>query len=89
MDNRGEEIYGDTLLLLFNAVHHAVKFTLPALDEPQPWEQILDTANSDAGTLMLPARTVYPVGSYSLVVFRLVRPELHTRRVEFPAPLVR
>jgi hypothetical protein len=40
VDEHGEEISGDTLLVLFNAAPgHVIPFTLPGLDEPQPWSR--------------------------------------------------
>ena len=45
MDERGEPIVGDTMLLLLNAHYEAIPFTLPALGEGQQWERLLDTAD--------------------------------------------
>ena len=44
LDERGEPVVGDTILLLMNAHHEAIPFTLPPLKEGQQWERLLDTA---------------------------------------------
>ena len=44
-DERGEPVVGDTVLLLMNAHHEAIPFTLPPLKEAQQWECYLDTAD--------------------------------------------
>ena len=45
VDERGEPIVGDTLLLLFNAHHEAIPFTLPVTKAEHHWERLLDTAD--------------------------------------------
>jgi len=48
VDEHGEEISGDHLLLLFNADHaNKIPFTLPHPKDGQPWELLLDTARPD------------------------------------------
>ncbi|HEX7450250.1 MAG TPA: glycogen debranching protein GlgX [Pirellulales bacterium] len=50
VDEHGEEINGDTMLLLFNADHATrIDFTLPELEEGQSWQLVLDTAVSGEG----------------------------------------
>jgi glycogen operon protein len=43
-DERGDPIEGDTFLLLFNAHHEGIPFTLPATRPEHYWETVLDTA---------------------------------------------
>ena len=50
-DERGEPVVGDTVLLLMNAHHEAIPFTLPPLKEAQQWERLLDTAEGSASPL--------------------------------------
>ena len=49
VDEHGETISGDTMLLLFNADHaNTIPFMLPpTADEGQPWELVFDTAGRD------------------------------------------
>jgi glycogen operon protein len=45
VDEQGEWINGDTLLILFNADHsNSIEFTLPPTGNEHPWELLLDTA---------------------------------------------
>jgi isoamylase len=44
VDERGEPIAGDTILLLMNAHYEAIPFLLPPLPEGHQWERLLDTA---------------------------------------------
>jgi isoamylase len=68
-DDRGERVFDDTFLLLFNAAEDAVPFTLPATPSPARWETVLDTARSAAeqasevhetgASLELPGRSLH------------------------------
>jgi isoamylase len=72
-DERGERIVGDTLLVLLNAHHEAVPYTLPDIDWGHEWEILVDTAGaSDAKRDRLYARGQVDVAPRSLVV--LARP---------------
>ena len=44
-DERGEPIEGDTLLVLLNAHHETISFTLPAHGDEEFWELVLSTAD--------------------------------------------
>jgi glycogen operon protein len=45
-DYKGDPIHDDTFLLLFNAHHEAVVFTLPGLEDVR-WEWVLDTRDEE------------------------------------------
>jgi glycogen operon protein len=47
-NERGEPIVGDTLLLLLNAHHEPVSFTLPLTKVDQYWELLFDTDDDNA-----------------------------------------
>jgi glycogen operon protein len=71
VDERGEKLVGDTMLLLLNAHHEPIPFALPATREEHHWEVILDTAVSQNQTAMAtPAPAKYPLQERSLVVLR-------------------
>ena len=75
VDEHGEEINGDTLLLLFNADHATrIDFTLPALEAGQKYELILDTAVKDEGTTHVVEGPVYQLAPCSLAMLKLVEP---------------
>ncbi len=75
VDEHGQPIVGDTLLLLLNAHHEPLEFTLPVTREEHVWETLLDTAQDE-----LPERQryhgndAYSLESRSLVLLRTVKP---------------
>ena len=50
LDERGRPIYGDTLLLILNAGAKAKSFELPKEDGNGAWQEIMNTARTDATT---------------------------------------
>jgi len=72
VDERGEPIRGETLMVLLNAHHEALPFMLPTTKPEHHWECLIETYN--------PARQVPPLGSgekfelkaRSLAVFRTI-----------------
>ena len=46
-DEKGRAIEDDTLLILLNAHHHALAFTLPAHRRGVRWQPCVDTAATD------------------------------------------
>jgi isoamylase len=80
LDERGNLITGDTLLVLFNGHSDNVPFTLPLLDEKHQWRRAVDTFERTvaADRLFKPGGT-YPLQGRSIAVFR-VTPPLRDRR---------
>ena len=74
VDERGEPVTGDTLLLLLNAHHEAVPFTLPALDAGHRWEPILDTSGEKIPPDVGAGGTPYPLPARSFAVLRRAGP---------------
>ena len=73
IDERGQRIEGDTVLVLFNAHHEAVGFTMPRTKPGQRWERLFDTnLPEDQGT---GAPSPYPLAPRSLAVFRTTSAE--------------
>ena len=70
MDERGEPVTGDTLLLLLNAHHEAVLFTLPPLDPEHRWEPLLDTAGAKLERGPIVEGAPYPLQARSFAVLR-------------------
>jgi glycogen operon protein len=80
VDERGEPIIGDTLLILLNASHERVSFKLPDLDPAHQWQRVFDTID-----VRMPAKNVkpgvrYPLQGRSLTVFKKSPPVLERRR---------
>jgi isoamylase len=71
LDERGERILGDTLLILLNAHHEAIPFTLPVPKEGQRWERLLDTATPQEGAGPVAEDRPYDLGGRSLAVMRI------------------
>jgi glycogen operon protein len=69
-DERGEPVVGDTVLLLMNAHHEAIPFTLPPLKDGQRWEGLLDTANPQGEPLPRPEGRSYELQGRSMAVLR-------------------
>jgi isoamylase len=75
VNERGEPIVGDTLLLLLNAHHEPLPFTLPQTRPEHHWERLLDTAGKDDKLLVLRGGDQYPLEARSLAVLWARREE--------------
>jgi glycogen operon protein len=75
VDERGEPIVGDTLLLLLNGHHEPLPFVLPVTKEEHHWERLLDTADLAETTQTWKAGEPYPLKERSLAVLRTRLPE--------------
>ena len=71
IDERGEPIHDDTLLILLNAGETPTSFTLPPAPIRQAWELVLDTNGGTLAPAAGPAGQAYELGSRSLAVLRL------------------
>jgi isoamylase len=72
LDERGELIVGETMLMLLNAHHETVEFALPVTKEGHHWERMLDTADPSSDIVALEGNKKYPLAGRSLAV-------MHTR----------
>jgi glycogen operon protein len=79
VDERGEPIIGDSLLVLLNADSDPMPFTLPELDADHQWQRMFDTADPQAPEHRLTGSPEYLLESRSLAVFK-VTPPLRERR---------
>lgn len=80
VDEHGEPIVGDTLLVLLNAHYEPIPFTLPPTNPEHVWELVYDTADDAAPAATLAAGQAYPLRDRSLALFRTVpipAPEPH------------
>jgi isoamylase len=76
VNERGEPIKGDTLLILINAHWEELPFTLPDTLGGDVWQTLVDTAepDRDTGVRVRPSRETFPLYGRSLAVLRTVRP---------------
>jgi glycogen operon protein len=69
VDDRGQRIVGDTLLVLMNAWHERVTYRLPDVAWGSEWEILLDTAGAtDAKRDLVAGGAAVPVEARSLVL---------------------
>ena len=83
VDERGNRVTGDTLLLLLNAHHRVVSFVLPAHRQAVSWEPLLDTRESTGRRKTRRAVRgggAYRVEARSLALFRLGTPAAQDER---------
>ena len=76
VDERGQEIKGDSILVLMNAFHEAIPFSLPARVPGQRWQRLIDTALPGAEQDWLPSGGIYDLKGRSVALFRSESPEL-------------
>ncbi|MBL4883370.1 MAG: glycogen debranching protein GlgX [Planctomycetaceae bacterium] len=88
VDEKGRQIHGKTFLLLLNAHHHSVDFTLPAHRENEFWKPTLDTSGSSEEAGLMRQRQVYRLIGNSMAVLRLktVSSRIAARLLEWMQP---
>jgi len=64
-----------TVLLLLNAYHEPVEFTLPPAQGGSAWDRLVDTNEPEAEKTKFPFKKKYLVTGRSLVLFQLAGPE--------------
>jgi glycogen operon protein len=69
VDERGEPIVDDTALILMNAHHEPIEFTLPEPKPGQAWERVIDTYERAPEMVVLEGGSVYNLRDRSMVVF--------------------
>jgi len=74
MDERGEPVHDDTILLLLNAHYEAIPFMLPAQSEGQEWERLLDTTDPHGEPVCCRGGQQYVLQGRSMVVLRTEAP---------------
>jgi glycogen operon protein len=80
VDERGEPIIGDSLLILLNAHHGRVPFTLPPLDPEHHWQRVFDTIDALTPQRTFRAGARYPLQGRSVAVFKVTPPLFERRR---------
>jgi isoamylase len=75
MDERGNPIVDDTLLILVNAYHEAIAFVLPTHNTEHRWECLLDTqeATGHPQAAQIDQDMPYDLDARSLALFHMVK----------------
>jgi len=71
VDEQGRQVTGDTVLMLLNAHHDEVPFTLPKVDAGKSWLRVVDTVTAQVPEKRLPGGSKYAVQGRALVLFIL------------------
>jgi isoamylase len=80
VDERGEPITGDTLLVVLNGDTDKVPFTLPAIETQQQWQRVLDTFEPLGADRTYKPGSHYPLQGRSVAVFKILSPLRERRR---------
>jgi isoamylase len=84
-DEKGDPVVGDTILLLMNAHHEAISFTLTDVKEGQTWEHLLDTADPQGEPWPCPGGQPYELHGRSMTVLRTRAQPEEAQQPEVPA----
>jgi isoamylase len=79
VNEKGEPITGDTLLMLLNAHYENLSFTVPVTRGGTTWDLLLDTAQPESRELSIPGGEAFGLEARSLAVFRTSIPESEER----------
>jgi glycogen operon protein len=80
VNERGEPIIGDTLLILLSADADDIPFALPPVEGARLWQRVFDTSEPDASERGFKAGTRYPLQGRSVAAFKLAPPLRERRR---------
>jgi glycogen operon protein len=81
VNERGELITGDTLLVLLNGHTDTVPFVLPPVDPQQQWQRVFDTFDPHGANRMIAVVAPYALKGRSVAVFKMLTPRLERRRL--------
>ncbi|OAI54945.1 glycogen debranching enzyme, partial [Planctomyces sp. SCGC AG-212-M04] len=77
MNERGEPITGESMLILLNAHHEKIPFKLPTLDKKGHWTALLDTFQLPEGGQEIQPGSQYSLAGRSLAVLKLTPPPVN------------
>jgi glycogen operon protein len=82
VDERGQLIIGDTLLVLLNGHDANVPFVLPTLDPDEHWLRVIDTADPHARDQRFKPGDAYELPGRSVAVLTAASPLRERRRID-------
>ena len=71
VDDEGDPIVGETVMLLLNAYHETLPFTFPPHQPDRHWERLFDTADPCAECSFHEEKQTYDLQGRSVALFRL------------------
>jgi glycogen operon protein len=71
IDERGEQLRGDTMLVLLNQEHTGVEFTLPAHKPDEYWELVFDTSEPPQHEMKMHGGEAYMLDGRTTALFRI------------------
>jgi glycogen operon protein len=80
VDEIGEAVVGNTLLVLLSAHDEQVPFTLPPLEADHHWQRIFDTIEPQTEECAFKAGDRYPLQGRSVAVLKVAPPVFDRRR---------
>jgi glycogen operon protein len=83
LDERGERVVSDTLLLLFNADASPIAFVLPPTSSLERWDTVVDTADPWQPGRLLRGGDRYQLQAHSMAALELTTPLDDARRSEW------
>lgn len=75
VDEQGERLIGNTLLLLFNAHGGRIRFAIPSHDRNEHWRLVFDTGHAAPRRRRFTQKSKYTLQGRSVAVLQLVAPE--------------
>src|SRR5262249_49522204 len=76
VNERGEPVNGDTLLILFNGDQKLdIPFVLPKFDGSTQWQRLLDSSDPKAEDSLFNVGDKYPLRACSVAILRVLGPE--------------
>ncbi|KAJ3061497.1 hypothetical protein HK102_009096, partial [Quaeritorhiza haematococci] len=87
VDERGEGVVDDTALILLNAHHESIPFTLPAAKDGHVWRRVLETYDDEQEPWIGEGGVVYDLRDRSMAVFFTrdmaeTQPDLSAKQVQ-------
>ncbi len=86
-DEEGEHLVGSTYLILFNAHHQPVPFSLPPAQRGQQWERVIDTSDPLAEPHPFRKGVQCDVKGRSIAVLKIAKPVKERRERTAPSPV--
>jgi len=72
IDERGEPVFGDTLLAILTAQNEPIDFAVDGADRGERWRRLLDTAQPTAEPVVVEGGGNYTLGARAVAVFQLI-----------------